>query len=29
MKLTFLGTGSAEMYPAPFCDCPHCTQARQ
>ncbi|MBQ4075897.1 MAG: hypothetical protein IJD39_11945 [Clostridia bacterium] len=29
MKLTFLGTAAAEMYPAPFCQCPHCTQARK
>ncbi len=29
MKLTFLGTAAAEMYPAPFCDCPHCAAARR
>lgn len=29
MKLTFLGTAAAEMYPAPFCDCPHCAAARK
>lgn len=28
MKLTFLGTAAAEMYPAPFCECPYCAQAR-
>lgn len=29
MRLTFLGTASAEMYPAIFCECPNCTAARR
>lgn len=29
MKITFLGTAAAEMYPAPFCSCPNCDQARR
>lgn len=29
MKLTFLGTAAAEMYPAPFCECPNCVAARR
>ena len=29
MRLTFLGTGAAEMYPAPFCQCPNCARARR
>jgi phosphoribosyl 1,2-cyclic phosphodiesterase len=28
MRLTFLGTGSAEGYPHPFCRCAHCARAR-
>jgi len=28
MKITFLGTGSGEGYPAAWCECPHCTYAR-
>ncbi|MDO5435534.1 MAG: MBL fold metallo-hydrolase [Clostridia bacterium] len=28
MEITFLGTGSAEMYPSLFCDCPNCLAAR-
>lgn len=28
MRLTFLGTGAAEGYPAPFCHCAHCEEAR-
>ena len=28
MKLTYFGTAAAEGLPAPFCDCPICTQAR-
>lgn len=28
MHLTFLGTGAAEGYPAPFCHCAHCEEAR-
>lgn len=29
MKLTFLGTGSAEGHPNPFCRCAHCEEARR
>lgn len=29
MRLTFLGTGTAEMYPAMWCECPNCTAARR
>jgi len=29
MKLTFLGTGASEAYPAPFCHCANCERARQ
>ena len=29
MKLTFLGTGSAEGHPNPFCRCQHCEDARR
>lgn len=29
MKLTFLGTGAGEGYPAAWCECPHCTYARE
>ena len=29
MKLTFLGTGSAEGHPNPFCLCRHCEDARR
>lgn len=29
MKLTFLGTGSAEGHPNPFCRCRHCEDARR
>lgn len=29
MKLFFLGTASAEGYPAPFCECIHCREARK
>ena len=28
MELLLLGTAAAEGWPAPFCDCPHCQQAR-
>jgi phosphoribosyl 1,2-cyclic phosphate phosphodiesterase len=28
MRLTFLGTGGSEGYPAAFCDCPRCARAR-
>lgn len=28
MKVLFLGTGAAEGYPALFCNCDHCQQAR-
>ncbi len=28
MRLTFLGTGGSEGYPAAFCDCARCTRAR-
>jgi phosphoribosyl 1,2-cyclic phosphate phosphodiesterase len=28
MRLLFLGTAAAEGYPAIFCDCPNCNQAR-
>lgn len=28
MKLTYLGTAAAEGWPAPFCTCPACRQAR-
>jgi len=27
MKLFFLGTASAEGYPAPFCECINCSEA--
>ena len=29
MRLTFLGTGSAEGFPAPFCRCENCEEARR
>ena len=29
MRLTFLGTGASEGYPAPFCACPNCQTARR
>lgn len=29
MKVTFLGTGAAEGWPAPFCRCPACNSARK
>ncbi|HHX65203.1 MAG TPA: MBL fold metallo-hydrolase [Chloroflexi bacterium] len=29
MRLTFLGTGAAEGYPAPFCRCENCAEARR
>lgn len=29
MKLTFLGTAAAEGFPAVFCNCEHCKQARK
>lgn len=29
MELSFLGTGSAELYPALWCNCDYCTYARQ
>lgn len=29
MQLTFLGTGASEGYPAPFCRCPRCEEARK
>lgn len=29
MKLTFLGTAAAEMYPGIFCACPNCQAARE
>lgn len=29
MKLTILGTAAAEAWPAPFCDCPACDEARR
>ncbi len=29
MKLTFLGTGGSEGYPALFCNCPRCCTARR
>lgn len=29
MKLTFLGTAAAEMYPNAFCECPNCSAARR
>jgi phosphoribosyl 1,2-cyclic phosphate phosphodiesterase len=29
MQLTFLGTGAAEGYPAPFCHCENCLEARR
>jgi len=29
MKLFFLGTASAEGYPAPFCECINCREARK
>jgi len=29
MQLTFLGTGASEGYPAPFCHCPRCEEARR
>ncbi len=28
MKLTYLGTAAAEGWPAVFCNCPCCRQAR-
>ena len=28
MKLTYLGTAAAEGFPALFCHCPHCNEAR-
>ncbi|MCD6120693.1 MAG: hypothetical protein J7K04_02500 [Spirochaetales bacterium] len=28
MKILFLGTGSAEGYPSPFCSCSNCKEAR-
>ncbi len=28
MRLTFLGTGGSEGYPAAFCECPRCARAR-
>lgn len=28
MRITFLGTGSGEGYPAAWCECPHCSYAR-
>lgn len=28
MKFTYLGTAAAEGFPAVFCNCPHCKQAR-
>ena len=29
MKLTYLGTAAAEGFPAVFCNCRHCTEARR
>lgn len=29
MKLTYLGTAAAEGFPAVFCNCPYCAQARK
>jgi phosphoribosyl 1,2-cyclic phosphate phosphodiesterase len=29
MKITFLGTGSAELYPGIWCQCDYCTYARE
>jgi len=29
MKVFFLGTGSAEGYPSPFCECENCREARK
>jgi len=29
MKLTYLGTAAAEGFPAVFCNCPHCNEARK
>jgi phosphoribosyl 1,2-cyclic phosphate phosphodiesterase len=29
MELTLLGTAASEGWPAPYCDCPHCTEARR
>lgn len=29
MKIFFLGTAAAEGYPAPFCECEHCREARK
>ena len=29
MRLTFLGTSAAELYPAAFCQCEYCNRARQ
>ena len=29
MKISFLGTGAAEGFPAAFCACPHCEAARK
>jgi phosphoribosyl 1,2-cyclic phosphate phosphodiesterase len=29
MELLLLGTGAAEGWPAPCCDCPHCEEARR
>ena len=29
MKIFFLGTGSAEGYPSPFCECENCREARK
>ena len=29
MKLTYLGTAAAEGFPALFCNCPYCEEARR
>jgi phosphoribosyl 1,2-cyclic phosphate phosphodiesterase len=29
MELLLLGTAAADAYPAPYCDCPSCTEARR
>jgi len=29
MELLLLGTAAAEGWPAPFCECPHCAEARR